>query len=60
MKRPFAVFDIDGTIARTTLLQQIVRVMVNRGKLDIGPAQQIEDLQVRVVSPLDLVQEIEE
>lgn len=44
MKRPFAVFDIDGTIARTSLLQQIVRVLVNRGKLGVGPAQEIENL----------------
>jgi len=43
-KRQFAVFDIDGTIARTSLLQQLVRVLVSRGKIDIGPAQQIENL----------------
>lgn len=44
MIRQIAVFDIDGTIARTSLLQQLIRVMVNRGMLDIGPAQQIENL----------------
>ncbi len=44
MKRQFAVFDIDGTIARTSLLQQLVRVLVTRGKIDIGPAEQIENL----------------
>lgn len=43
-KKHFAVFDIDGTIARTSLLQQIVRVLVNRGKLGVGPAQEIENL----------------
>jgi len=44
MKKQFAVFDIDGTIARTSLLQQLVRVLVNRGKIDIGPANQIETM----------------
>lgn len=44
MNKPFAVFDIDGTIARTSLLQQIVHVLVNHGRLPPGPAQQIEDL----------------
>jgi HAD superfamily phosphoserine phosphatase-like hydrolase len=44
MKKQFAVFDIDGTIARTNLLQQLVRVLVSRGKIDIGPAEQIENL----------------
>lgn len=44
MKRSFAVFDIDGTIARTSLFQQLVRVLVSRGKIDIGPAQQIESM----------------
>lgn len=43
-KKQFAVFDIDGTIARTSLLQQLVRVLVSRGKIDIGPAEQIENL----------------
>jgi HAD superfamily phosphoserine phosphatase-like hydrolase len=44
MGRQFAVFDIDGTIARTSLLQQLVKVLVSRGKIDIGPAEQIENL----------------
>lgn len=43
-KKQFAVFDIDGTIARTSLLQQLIRVLVSRGKIDIGPAQQIETM----------------
>ncbi len=43
-KRKFAVFDIDGTIARTSLLQQMVRVLVGYGRLDIGTAQNIESL----------------
>lgn len=43
-KKQFAVFDIDGTIARTSLLQQIVRTLVQRGKIGIGPAQQIETM----------------
>lgn len=43
-KKQFAVFDIDGTIARTSLLQQLVKVLVTRGKLDIGPAQEIETM----------------
>lgn len=42
MGKQFAVFDIDGTIARTSLLQLLVRELVNRGKLDIGVGQQIE------------------
>ena len=44
MRKPYAVFDIDGTIARTSLLQQLVRVLVSRGRLGIGPAQEIERL----------------
>lgn len=44
MRKPYAVFDIDGTIARTSLLQQLVRVLVARGRLGVGPAQQIETL----------------
>lgn len=44
MGRQFAVFDIDGTIARTSLLQQLVKVLVSRGKIDIGPAERIETL----------------
>ena len=43
-RQQFAVFDIDGTIARTSLLQQLVRVLVSRGKIDIGPANQIETM----------------
>lgn len=44
MRKQYAVFDIDGTIARTSLLQQFVRVLVHRGMLDIGIGQQIETL----------------
>lgn len=44
MKKQFAVFDIDGTIARTSLLQQLVRVLVSRGKIGVGPANQIENM----------------
>jgi HAD superfamily phosphoserine phosphatase-like hydrolase len=44
MKKQFAVFDIDGTIARTSLLQQLVKVLVNRGKIDIGAANEIETM----------------
>ena len=44
MRKPYAVFDIDGTIARTSLLQQLVRVLVARGRLGVGPAQQIENM----------------
>jgi len=44
MKRKFAVFDIDGTIARNSLLQQLVKALVSRGKLGIGPAQEIDFL----------------
>lgn len=44
MNRQFAVFDIDGTIARTSLLQQLIKALVNYGKIDIGTAQQIENL----------------
>lgn len=42
MRKQFAVFDIDGTIARTSLLQLMVRELVARGKVDIGPGRQIE------------------
>lgn len=44
MKKQFAVFDIDGTISRTSLLQLMVKELVARGKLDIGPGKQIETL----------------
>lgn len=42
MRKQFAVFDIDGTISRTSLLQLMVRELVTRGKLDIGTGKQIE------------------
>jgi len=42
MKKQFAVFDIDGTIARTSLLQLMVRELVSRGKLGAGPGRDIE------------------
>ncbi len=42
MRKQFAVFDIDGTIARNSLLQLMVRELVARGKLDIAPGRQIE------------------
>lgn len=44
MRKQFAVFDIDGTIARTSLLQQLVRVLVSHAKIDIGAGQQIESM----------------
>ncbi len=44
MKQQFAVFDIDGTIARTSLLQQLVTALVARGKIGVGPANQIETM----------------
>lgn len=42
MRRQFAVFDIDGTISRTSLLQLTIRELVNRGKLAVGPGHKIE------------------
>lgn len=42
MSRQFAVFDIDGTIARTSLLQLMVRELVARGKLGVAPGREIE------------------
>ncbi|MCA9323841.1 HAD family phosphatase [Candidatus Saccharibacteria bacterium] len=42
MRKQFAVFDIDGTLARNSLLQLMVRELVARGKIDIGPGRQIE------------------
>jgi len=42
MRKQFAVFDIDGTISRTSLLQLMVRELVGRGKLDSGPGRKIE------------------
>ena len=44
MRKQFAVFDIDGTISRTSLLQLMVRELVARGKLDVGPGREIEIL----------------
>ncbi|HMT55560.1 MAG TPA: HAD family phosphatase [Candidatus Saccharibacteria bacterium] len=44
MRKQFAVFDIDGTIARTSLLQLMTRELVARGRLDIGPGHDIEVL----------------
>lgn len=44
MRKQFAVFDIDGTIARNALLQLMVRELVARGKLAIGPGREIEVL----------------
>lgn len=43
-KKQFAVFDIDGTIARTSLLQQTIRVLVSHGKLEVGIAHDIETM----------------
>lgn len=42
MRKQFAVFDIDGTIARTSLLQLMVRELISRGKLGLGPGREIE------------------
>ncbi len=42
MARQFAVFDIDGTIVRRTLLQLIVAELVNRGRIDGAAASDIE------------------
>lgn len=42
MSRQFAVFDIDGTIVRTSLLQLIIKELVNRGSLDGAVAGDIE------------------
>jgi len=42
MARQYAVFDIDGTIVRKTLLQLIVNEFVNRGKIDGAVAGDIE------------------
>ncbi len=44
MSRQFAVFDIDGTIVRSSLMQLIVKELVNRGKLDGAAAGDIERL----------------
>lgn len=42
MPKQFAVFDIDGTIPKTNLLQLMSRELVARGKLDVGVGQEIE------------------
>lgn len=42
MRRQFAVFDIDGTIVRNSLLQLMTRELVARGKLGIGPGRDVE------------------
>jgi len=42
MSKQYAVFDIDGTISRTSLLQLLVRELVARGKLGVGPGRKIE------------------
>jgi HAD superfamily phosphoserine phosphatase-like hydrolase len=42
MARQFAVFDIDGTIVRTSLMQLLVKELVNRGQLDGPKAGDIE------------------
>ncbi len=44
MARQFAVFDIDGTLVRTSLLQLVVRELVNKGALDGAVAGDIERL----------------
>ncbi len=42
MSKQFAVFDIDGTIVRRTLLQLTVTELVNRGRIDGAAAADIE------------------
>lgn len=42
MRKQFAVFDVDGTIARTSLLQLMIRELVTRGKIGVGPGREIE------------------
>lgn len=44
MKKQFAVFDIDSTIARVNLLQLMVGELVALGKLDVGPGKQVETM----------------
>lgn len=41
-KRRFAAFDIDGTIARTSLLQLLTRELVARGKLPIAIGHEVD------------------
>ncbi|MDQ3094140.1 MAG: HAD-IB family phosphatase [bacterium] len=43
-KKPYAVFDIDGTIARNSLLQLIVRELANRGHVRLATAISIEKM----------------
>ncbi len=42
MGKKFAVFDVDGTLTRTSLLQLIARELVARGHLGVGPWYQVE------------------
>lgn len=42
MAKKFAVFDVDGTITRSSLLQLIARELVARGHLGVGPWYQVE------------------
>ena len=44
MARPFAVFDVDGTLARSSLLQLTVRELVNRGVVSVGPGIEVDKL----------------
>src|SRR5687768_7060686 len=44
MARPFAVFDVDGTLARSSLLQLTVRELVNRGIVGVGPGIEVDKL----------------
>lgn len=41
-KKKFAVFDIDGTIMRTSLLQLMSRELVSRGKLPVSIGHEID------------------
>lgn len=43
MKRKFAAFDIDGTIARTSLFFQIVDELIAQGHLPEGSRQQLDE-----------------
>ena len=42
MRKQYAVFDIDGTLARNALLQLMARELVARGKLGAGPGRNVE------------------
>jgi len=44
VKKKFAVFDIDGALPRMSLFEQLVHVLVLYGKLDVGPAERIQNL----------------